>query len=285
MNMANSSRRCQVGDKTADEPYLVLRVDHLFAPFEHPETCLAIGHVLSRPCFAPLDRMEFGPLKGRAIHRGPLVADRFPEFATDPRCALVTIDNRSNADAFAHIATGRLNERIRGTVVVPEVSGVMLPADPALLSARIDAFCVLAAELHAIVGSITMEPDWGMASTTESGVTPPPLAEALLMPGYTERRVRERAAYSDYNLPVERELWGPEWGLLLTAGHLERVPLARLRDSGVFARVEPLADGLVYVQLTDDPADALRDDYDDMLDAARAVLAPVLTDLSHVIID
>jgi hypothetical protein len=162
---------------------------------------------------------------------------------------------------------------------------VSLPGDPSQMSARIDAFCALAIQLRPLVGCVSMEPDLSMANTLEIGCSPPPLAEALTMPGFTERRVRERTAYSNYELPLERELWGPEWGLFLGRGHLALVPIQRIERSGVFTRVQQLGEDLVYIQLTDDPMDTLRDDYDVMLDRARDVLAPILTDLSGVVIE
>jgi hypothetical protein len=213
------------------------------------------------------------------------------EFLVDPRCDSVDIEasGSSSADAYTTIATGRFTESLReepgDDVLLTELSGFYLPAEPALHSARIDASCELAVHVRAIVGCISLEPGWRMAHGVKSGGAPPPLAESLTFPGFTEQRVRERTAYADHPLPLEHRIWGPEWGLFLSRGHLEHVPLARIQASGVFARAEALSADLAYLQLTDDPADCLRDDYDDMLDRAREVLAPLLADLSQVVVD
>jgi hypothetical protein len=45
----------------------------------------------------------------------------------------------------------------------------------------------------------------------------------------------------------------------------------------VFHQVRRLRDELVFLQLTADPADALRPDFDALLDPVRRVLAPVLS--------
>jgi hypothetical protein len=50
-----------------------------------------------------------------------------------------------------------------------------------------------------------------------------------------------------------------------------------LEASGVFHEVRRLSDDLVFLQLTDDPADALRPDFDTLLDPVRRVLAPILS--------
>lgn len=269
-----------------NRPYLALRIDHLFAPYTDEDACRAIADIFARPCFQPLAHLALSPFEGETIRHGPLDREVFLEFMADPRCDSVDIEPGRYEPyiASARLATGRLNERFED-IVTTEISGVVLPGDAALVAPQIDAFCALAVQLRPVVGCVSMEPDMGMASTFRSGVSPPRLAKALTMPGFTERRVRERSAYSDHDLPLERQLWGPEWGLFLSRGHLARVSAPELASSGAFARVEQLADDLVYIQLTDDPMDTLRNDYDETLDRARAVLAPVLTDASQVIVE
>jgi len=66
---------------------------------------------------------------------------------------------------------------------------------------------------------------------------------------------------------------------------LPRIDAGALRASGVFARVVELSPALVFLQLTADPADALAHDFDARLEPARAVLAPLLMDLSAVILE
>ncbi len=76
---------------------------------------------------------------------------------------------------------------------------------------------------------------------------------------------------------LDREVPSPEWGLFLSRAHLEKVPASALEASGVFHQVRRLSDDMVFLQLTADPLDALRPDFDALLEPVRKVLAPVLS--------
>jgi len=81
-------------------------------------------------------------------------------------------------------------------------------------------------------------------------------------------------------------LSGPEWGTFLGAQHLAKLDLEAVRGSGAFARIVEVAHGrLAFLQVTTDPEDDLRDDFEDKLVAARAALAPIAMDLSDVNLD
>jgi hypothetical protein len=55
-----------------------------------------------------------------------------------------------------------------------------------------------------------------------------------------------------------------------------------VQSSGAFDRVVLVSPRLAYLQITKDPADDLRDDFEAKLQAARKVLTPILMDLSDV---
>jgi len=71
-----------------------------------------------------------------------------------------------------------------------------------------------------------------------------------------------------------------EWGTFLGPRHLARLDLGTVKASGAFARVVELDEGLAYLQVSEDPAEDLTEGFEGKLVAARAVLAPVLMDMS-----
>ena len=76
------------------------------------------------------------------------------------------------------------------------------------------------------------------------------------------------------------------WGTLISQGHLATVSLETLQASKAFFRVEPVSETqpspMAFLQLTADPMDALAPGYDDALAVARAVLAPLMMDVSDI---
>ncbi len=149
--------------------------------------------------------------------------------------------------------------------------------EPEHTRARVDAFCELAVTVRAIAGCVSVEMDHGMAQRLAIGRAAVILERDLQQPGMTVRRLCERRTYNKSNL--DRQVPGPEWGLFLGPGHLAVISADVLEASGVFHLVRRLGEELVFLQLTDDPADALRPDYDQLLDPVRRVLAPLLAPL------
>jgi hypothetical protein len=80
---------------------------------------------------------------------------------------------------------------------------------------------------------------------------------------------------------LDREIHGPEWGTLLGPSHLAILSVAELERSGVFARVRKLSDDVVFLQLTENPLDALDPGFAETLDRAREVLRPILMDVNR----
>lgn len=279
--MANIPQSNRPGDVFVDDPYLVLRIDHSFTPCAHTEACMAIAEILMHPGFEPLTHVALETLHGEQPSSERLSADAIVAFMADERCDAVDLNTGRQLVAHARVTTGR-NNHLYSADVAPCASIAVLPHEPALLAARIESFLALATVLHAVAGFITLEPGFGMASSLAIGSAQLPLERALLQPGMSERRVRERSAHALVYGTLDREIPGPEWGLFLSTEHLRQLSADRIEHAGAFVAVSRLGDDLVYLQLTDDPSDALRFDYDDRLDSARAVLAPILMDVSDV---
>jgi hypothetical protein len=112
-------------------------------------------------------------------------------------------------------------------------------------------------------------------------------AFALAMRPYGElvsvSRRKERRAQELFPDQLAARIPGPEWALFLSEGHQAELQVDKIRATGAFAKVEELDGRLLYLQLTDDPADA-RDleAFEATVDAARQVLRPIAMDLSGV---
>jgi hypothetical protein len=136
--------------------------------------------------------------------------------------------------------------------------------------------CDLAVNIDTGAGFIAVEPNHGLASHLTHGGIP------KIRPGLSERRVRERKARTWKWDLLDTHIAGVEWGTFLGPGHLARVNVAALRATEAFDRVREIAPGLVFLQLTEDPADDLTDGIEANLERARAALAPLLIDLSDL---
>lgn len=281
--MASSRKLPPAGERNADGPYLALRIDHAFAPAEDADACQAIADLLTRDCLRPLAHLALETVQGKRQRHAGLSAATVVEFLREPSCDALHADSgrQQTLTAMARIVTGR-NRALFSAYVAPQVSGLLLPHDPDLLTARLDAFRELAVVLRAVAGCVSLEWDFDLAVAVMGGHSPPPLERMLHYPGMSESRAREREAYQLAFETLDSQLPGPEWGIFLSAEHLRRLSADEMEHGGAFTAVSPLTDDLVYLQLTDDPSDALRHDYDYRLDSARAVLAPIFMDVSDV---
>ena len=143
----------------------------------------------------------------------------------------------------------------------------------------LDAFSRIATELAAVIGYISLEPTFSEAQCVTLGQES---AETRGRADMTPRRRRERKAQAFHIADVGQKLPAVHWGTYLSAGHLARLGVAGLETSGAFHRVARLDGDMVFLQLTADPEDALRESFDDKLDAARRALAPLLIDVSGI---
>jgi hypothetical protein len=235
-----------------------------------------VAKILTSPCFRELERVS--------AHRGdrwtehtPTTVAAIAEILGDARNRGVSLDTGRGRELVASgeisNGTSETNQgatRFDGDLVFP-----LVPAD---LDETIAAVCELADALDAGAGFVTAELDHASAQLATLGGPPP-----RPRPGMSARRALERRS-RDWR-PWQRhcEIAGPEWGTFLGAEHLARLDLAQVRRSGAFARVLEISrSSLAFLQLTADPADDLRDDFEPRLQRAREVLAPILMDLREV---
>lgn len=262
------------------EPTLAIRLKHAFIPGRDAAAVAAVAEILTRPCFAELRRVALETDKGRVMHHSATSRERVHALMQDPTCDMVSVDSgrRDELVAKARIETGLLRDAgYWDAYPAPLMSTMAVPHDASLTGARLAAFCELAVALRALAGCTSVEMDFNMADRLAHGQTPTP-RKGLAQPGMTVRRLRERRSYDQRT--SDRQVPSPEWGLFLSRGHLEQIPVSALEDSGAFHEVRRLGDELVFLQLTADPADALRPDFDAMLDPARRVLAPILSPMA-----
>jgi hypothetical protein len=267
------------------EPTLVMRLHHAFVPGRDDTAAAAVAEILTRPCFAVLRRVARFAWGGRVTQHATMSTDRVRTLLRDPHCHIVTMDSGRHGlrVASADITTGlTLDEDYWQAYPGPLQPNMIVPHDPDLTQARMDAFCELAVVLRAIEGLVSVEMEYGPAHKLALGGFAPNL-ERLEQPGMTIRRLRERATYDMKR--IDREIPAPEWGLFLGRKHLDALPADAIAATGAFHQVRRLGEDLVFLQLTPDPADALREDFDQLLDRARQVLAPILADPSGVSIE
>lgn len=260
------------------QPTLSMRLEYALVPARDPTVVTAMAEIMMRPCFAPLKRMSLETRRGRNMLYTRPSAEVIQAYLCDPRCDVVDMESGREGDliAQARLPTGLLLEPDHWVAYpAPLESYVIVPHDPGLVSARIDAFCDLAQAVQATAGCVSTENGFNLAQNFCIGRLSKPDKLVHKQPGLTLRRLAERRRYSKRKL--DREVPSPEWGLFLSRKHLDVVSADALEASGVFHQVRRLADDLVFLQLTADPADALRPDYDALLDPVRAVLAPVLS--------
>lgn len=160
-------------------------------------------------------------------------------------------------------------------------SQLVFPVDPTTVEPTISAVCELADALDVGAGFVAVEPTYHHAHRLALGLSKPPARR-----GVSTRRRIERRGRDWHQWDRERLLAGPEWGTFLGAQHLAKLDLEQLRKSGAFARIIEIAPGrLAFLQVTNDPEDDLRDEFEERLAGARAALVAIAMDLSDVNLD
>lgn len=253
-------------------PTIALRFRYPTVLADAASAARAVAEVLTRPCFAALERVAAKKLD-KFVHRKQATADLVASYLTDHAFEGVFFENAgSDMVASADVQNGE-HARTWPASDTRMHAYVAVPYDPHHRDEIIAAACDLARAVDARVGAITVEPDhrlaqrWGLEN-------PRPTSR----PGLSERRARERRAHRRFEDSLATALGGPEWGTFLGPGVLPR--LDREAIQGAAAKVVDVTPTLVYVQATDDPLDELSDGFDARLDALRSALAPVLMDLS-----
>jgi hypothetical protein len=285
--MVNSSEPPRRGAATVnppERPHLVLHIDHRFAPGPDETAPDEVAEILARPCFDVIELVALECGDNTRSHRDERIAAVMASYLRAEECATLVCQSGyfSAVDATVDIETGRHREGLQ-VYPAPLISSAILPHDPTLAQARVQAFRDLGAVLQAVFGCISLEPTFREATQVAIGLPPHmPLEQALALPWMSERRIRERHGYSEFPEDLGHSIPGPEWAIFLNPEHVAQVAPAALQPGAVFARVERLPYGGVYAQLTDDPGDAMQPGFDALLDRARDALAPILMDTSGI---
>lgn len=256
---------------------LAIQIEHAVRPTTWQARTIA--EILARPCFAPLARASYRRKDKWSGHQKASL-DVIASYLADPENHDLGLDNGRGGDltASAAITTGVLQ---RTWTPGPRLllSHVLVPHEAALTTDRVDAACELFEALEGASGAITVEPDHDLAQRFALGGNPKARA------GLSERHRKERKAHGLHDGELPTRLSGPEWGLFLGPGHLAAVPRQRIEASEVFAIVKPVGDRALFVGVTNDAIDALSVGFESNLDRVRELLAPLLIDVSAVVLD
>jgi hypothetical protein len=256
---------------------LAVRFDFAAALIEDATRCRRVAEILMHPCFRELERVS-AHRGDRWIQHAPKSADAIVAILQEPKNAAVALESKRGKELVAggeiKNGTREINQgatRFYGDLVFPV---------PKELDATITALCELADALDTGAGFVAGEFDYPYGQKVALGGFNPKLRPGLSARQAIERRGRDWHMWQRHN-----ELAGPEWGTFLGSEHLARLELEKVRASGAFERVVLVSPRLAYLQITTDPADDLRDDFELKLQAAREALAPILMDLSDVNLD
>jgi len=238
------------------------------------QRCRRVGQILVRPCFRELER--------RSAHRGDrwiqhthTSSDAIVAILRDPKNSAVSFDTKRGKEI---VASGEIKNGIRESHQgATRFYGYLAFPVPDDLEGTITAICDLADALDTGAGFVAAEPAYPQAQNVALGGSKPELRPGLSTRQAIERRGRDWHQWQRHN-----ELAGPEWGTFLGAEHLARLDIEKVQSSSAFERVVLISPRLAYLQITRDPADDLRDDFEAKLQTAREVLAPILMDLSDV---
>jgi hypothetical protein len=251
---------------------LALHIDHKLAPGFDPRIAAKAGEILSRPCFVQLSRVAIHA-KNRDLKHQPKTSASIEASlcASDADAAVLDSGRSSDLVASARIWSGRHIEGYDDPKPLL-ASYVIVPYAAAQRDALLDAFVDLATALQALAGYVAVERDYEHAHRAALSQAPRP-EDVRDFP----RRARERKAHFWFDKKIDTQISGPDWGVILGPGHLQRVQLA----SDTFGMVRD-AGSSKFVFLSADPEDALTEAFDLHLEAARTALRPVLMDVSSV---
>jgi len=260
-------------------PTWAIRLDFAVALVDDEPRCRRVAEILVRACFHELNRLSIH--RGdRWIEHGPVTVERIIKILLDRDNKSATLETGRGRELAANA------EILNGTYASNEGdtrfnSELVFPLEQGHVEAVVSSICELAAVLGTGAGFLAIEPDYHKAHRLALGLFKPQERPAL-----SERRRIERRGRDWHRSERQTLLAGPEWGTFLGAQHLAKLDLEQVRKSGAFARVvEIMPRRLAFLQVTEDPEDDLREDFEAKLIEARKVLAPIAMHLSDVNLD
>jgi len=228
---------------------------HAFTPGTSGLAVEAIATALTRPCFHVLTRVSATRLGGR-MGFTRLDARMLEAYLARVDNETVLLDSGRNGaeQAVAQIHAGRLSGRSGLQGAAPLLSYLVVPVVAGEVAEVLDAICELAVALQVVAGGVTVERTFEAAEAFAHGAG------------------RGEAVSND----LDTRIPAPAWGLFLSGGHLRVIPAAVLNDAALFSRVRQLVSGqLVFVQVTDNPVDALAPEFERRLREVGQALEPM----------
>jgi hypothetical protein len=257
-----------------------VRLDFGVSLIKEPDRVPRVAEILMRPYFDGLKRLSARHIDRWSRHAKPS-AELVASYLLDPTNEALSFDSGRGE----LVTTGQIDNGVSPPREPQHRAFTMYAAVPVVES--VDGFvlsiCDLANAIDANTGFVAVEQSHSRAQEVVLGHRLP-----RERAGLSDQRRRERRGRDWHSELTGSKLSGIEWGTLLGPGHLDggRVTLEAIRESGAFARVIEIVPGRrVFLQLTADPLDDLADDIEAKLAAARAVLAPMLMNLSGVTLD
>lgn len=238
-----------------------------------------LAELLCVPVFDQLERTAIIEGSRRKGHSRKTV-ETIEQQLRAPKSEGVELDNGRAAELDA--AASFRFDRAADAYPSPHKGYMVLRYEPHRLEEFVEACSSTFAELDGALGYISLEPSESQARCAVHGQVD---REARAREDMTSRRQREWKAQGFYIREFKRKIPRVEWGIYLSAGHLEALCPDTLRASGAFHQVEMLDETRAFLQLTRDPQDAARDGYEDKLAAAREALGPLLLDVSDIELD
>lgn len=237
-----------------------------------------VAEILNRPCFSSLERVS-AHRGDRWLNHAQKSADRITEILGDPSNSAVSLDSKRGGELLASAELKSGSQVLDMNPAATKYSGY-LAFPPTASEPALPGLLELALALDVGAGFIAAEPDHLRAQDVALGGSRP-----KARPGLSTEQARERRGRDWHKWQIHRQLAGIEWGTFLGREHIAQLDLAALRQSGAFFQVLELSPQLVFLQLTGDPADDLREDFEPRRQRAREALAPLLMDLSDVTLD
>jgi hypothetical protein len=239
------------------------------------------AEILTRPCFAALRRaaIRVGDREMQDQASGPTV---LAEMLSDPKAHAVVLDSGRSGELIAKaVMEVGLSYKPDADIPAPMTSYVVVPYDAASSDAALDAFCELAGLVSAAHGMVSAEPSYATAHAAALAGKPAE-EDRERYRAMTENRIRYRKAPVFHRKKIDVGIGGPEWGTCLGPKHVAQLSLETLRASGAFFEVRELSYGGAFLRLTKDPMDAQSDRIVELVERARAALAPIALDVSDV---
>jgi hypothetical protein len=208
--------------------------------------------------------------------------ERVAAYLMEKSALAVELDNGRKGDSTADaIFNTALNFKPDPEFLAPMNSFVIVPYDSETCDDTIATMLTMAETLEAAFGIVSLESSFQSAHNVAlaGGGEMSERGPGKLM---TPERLRYRRMPHFRDESITEYIGGPEWGTILGPGHVARLSLDELRESGAFYEVRELAHGGAFVRLSEDPMDTRSLAIVDMVARGRAALAPICMNVDDI---